>query len=408
MKKVKIGIKMKFEFLESPFQPGHPVSPENFKGREKDVIKIIRRMNNVINGQHQNFFIVGKKGMGKTSFAKYIGNIVETHYQLMPIYINNDGSHSLNELIKQVIESLFNEFDKETWGEKIIKTFIDNVEELKIPGYGFKLKEKNNEMIQNVKENFPNFLINISKKIEKEDKNGIFLIIDDINGLSDDNEFTHWYKSFSETLDFNKAKIPIAITLVSYPENFDKLALINSSFTRIFEYVEIDRLNNDDIKVFFKDTFSKVSINEINQDGLNAMVYFSQGMPLIMQQIGDSVFWIAENNKLTESNAYEGIINAVDEIGSKQIRPILKSIRSENYESILLKLGMHKIKKFKKREFEKYLSPLEKKVFSDFLIRCKELGILESIGRENSGEYQFTNMLYYVYFMVQPLKRNRN
>ncbi|MDR3063609.1 MAG: AAA family ATPase [Methanobrevibacter sp.] len=393
---------MQSEFLESPFQPGQPVSPEKFKGREKNKDKILRRLINVKNGNHQNFFIIGKKGMGKTSFVKYVGNLAKSEFQLIPVYINNDGSHTLNELITQIIEILSSEFDKETFKNKILRKFTNNIEELRIEGIGIKLREQNKEIIENIKESFPDFLINICEELEEENK-GIFLIIDDINGLSDDEKFSSWYKSFSETLGFKGKKVPVAFTLVSYPETFDKLAIQNPSFTRIFDVVEINNLDDEDIKSFFIDTFNKASIHDIDPKGLEEMIYFSQGMPLVMQQIGDSIFWLIEGNEISHRNVLNGIIDAADEIGRKQIRPVLKSIRSDNYESILMKLGEKKAIKFKKGEFNKFLSSSEKNVFSDFLTRSKELGILESIGKDKSGEYMFTNMLYFVYFMIKSI-----
>ena len=34
---------MSQDFPESPFEPGRPVSPDNFKGRKEDINKIIRK-----------------------------------------------------------------------------------------------------------------------------------------------------------------------------------------------------------------------------------------------------------------------------------------------------------------------------------------------------------------------------
>ena len=36
-------------FPESPFEQGHHVSPDNFKGRKDDIVKIIRYMPKIIN-----------------------------------------------------------------------------------------------------------------------------------------------------------------------------------------------------------------------------------------------------------------------------------------------------------------------------------------------------------------------
>ena len=47
-----------------------------------------------------------------------------------------------------------------------------------------------------------------------------------------------------------------------------------------------------------------------------------------------------------------------------------------------------------------FLSSDEIRVFDDFLKRMRDLEIIESIGKENSGEYAFVNRLYFVYFLI--------
>ncbi len=387
-----------FEFHESPFDPGHPVSPEKFKGRQDDVAKILRYIPKIINqGRPEHFFITGKRGMGKTSFVDYISKIVEENFQMIPIYINNDGKHEINDLIQLLLEEIFSQLHKETWGKKIIETFVDNVSEIKVPGVGISLKNKP-ELIKNVKKDFSKFIINISESLK--DKKGLFIIIDDINGLSDTPDFANWYKSLSDTIDFSHKKIPISFTLVSYPANFDKLSQQNQSFARIFHLIEIDHLNNNDIEEFFQETFEENNIKIKDEKSIKQMTYYSWGMPLIMQQIGDGVFWNIQNNEITEKTTLNGILDAAIELGNKQIRQKLNRIKSKYYENILLKIGENKSITFKKSEIKKILNKNEQRVFDDFLIRMKELNIIIPANNKGIGEYTFENRLYFVYFLI--------
>lgn len=387
-----------FEFHESPFDPGHPVSPEKFKGRQDDVAKILRYIPKIINqGRPEHFFITGKRGMGKTSFVDYISKIVEENFQMIPIYINNDGKHEINDLIQLLLEEIFSQLHKETWGKKIIETFVDNVSEIKVPGVGISLKNKP-ELIKNVKKDFSKFIINISESLK--DKKGLFIIIDDINGLSDTPDFANWYKSLSDTIDFSHKKIPISFTLVSYPANFDKLSQQNQSFARIFHLIEIDHLNNNDIEEFFQETFEENNIKIKDEKSIKQMTYYSWGMPLIMQQIGDGVFWNIQNNEISEKTTLNGILDAAIELGNKQIRQKLNRIKSKYYENILLKIGENKSITFKKSEIKKILNKNEQRVFDDFLIRMKELNIIIPANNKGIGEYTFENRLYFVYFLI--------
>jgi len=116
-------------------------------------------------------------------------------------------------------------------------------------------------------------------------------------------------------------------------------------------------------------------------------------MPLIMQQIGDGIFWNIQNNEITEKTALNGILDAAIELGNKQIRQKLNRIKSKYYESILLKLGENKTITFKKSEIKKNLNKNEQRVFDDFLIRMKELNIIIPTNNKGKGEYTFENRL---------------
>ena len=158
------------------------------------------------------------------------------------------------------------------------------------------------------------------------------------------------------------------------------------------------------LKIFFRFSFENMNYTFKDDDALSAMVYYSWGMPLIMQQIGESVLWnILDNGIIDEKIAIRGISDAAIELGNKQIRGKLRKIRSEHYEDILIKLAKYGAMEFKKSEVIDILNDDEKRVFNSFLQRCKELSIIESIGRENGGEYAFVNRLYFAYFLIKSL-----
>lgn len=60
-------------------------------------------------------------------------------------------------------------------------------------------------------------------------------------------------------------------------------------------------------------------------------------MPLIMQQIGDSIFWNIDGDCIDENIVYEGIKNAAFNLKNKPLKNTLKKIKSPHYKNILLK-----------------------------------------------------------------------
>ena len=149
--------------------------------------------------------------------------------------------------------------------------------------------------------------------------------------------------------------MPLYILFAGYPEKFDNLVLQDLSFGRIFHHEEIGNLEDGDVREFFINAFDSVGM-KCEDDALELLVMFSQGFPLMMQHIGDAVFWQADGEIITKKTATIGVLNAANELGSKQIRPDLNRIESKHYLNILLKLGKHQIYGFQKSELEPILS----------------------------------------------------
>lgn len=236
------------ELPNNPFLPGHPISPDSFFGRKEDIAKITRYFPRVINqGIPEHFFITGKRGMGKTSFVKYVAKIAEDEYNMFPVYINNEGTNTIDELITKLLDKLFNEFNKTNKGIEFIDSFFSRFEGINVNGVGFTFRQQP-DIVVNVKDNFIEFLTDICDNLDSY--NGIFIIIDDVNGLSETPEFANWYKALFETLEFYEEFVPISFTLITYPAKFDQLCEQNPSFSRMFNLITMDKLEDEEVRDF--------------------------------------------------------------------------------------------------------------------------------------------------------------
>ncbi|WP_297898247.1 ATP-binding protein [Methanobrevibacter sp.] len=398
----------------SPFQPEEPVEPEKFEGRKNIIEKNLPFLNQAANGIPTHFFIKGKRGMGKTSLASYFKDIAERKYKMVGVHVLNDGVHDIDSLIKQIIERLLNEIEKETWSDKIKEKLKDHIKTVQILGNKIEFNP-DKRTTSHIKDNFPFFLKDLVENFD--DKKGLFIIIDDINGLSETPDFANWYKSFADTLSTRfRGELPIAFILTTYPENAQKLYDHNYSFNRQFKHIDIEGLENNEIRDFFIKSFGSLNI-DIEKEAMDLMVSFSSGLPNMMQEIGDGVFWINNDFVINKEIALKGIIRAGGEIGIKYLQPALdNSIRSERYLTIFRELGndftssdLTKEYTFRKRDFASKLNTKEQNAFGDFLSRAKELKIIEYAAAPNTGVYKFTNNLYPIYFFIQYIDyQNKN
>ena len=396
---------MQIETKESLFQPGQPVSADRFKGREESINEILKYFPSIRNGNPQHFFITGKRGMGKTSLANFISDFASKNYSIVTAHVMNDGVHTIDELVCQIIEMILNSINSEKWSDKIFGFLEDHIEFVGFGGLNIKFKPSGNEL-RNIKDNFAFYLADLVSNFK--DKDGLFIIIDDINGLSETPDFANWYKSFTDTLATSVGNASIGIMLTGYPEKFIRLYNHNPSFNRIFHVHELTRLSDDEIKEFYTDIFSIYKMN-VDPLALEMMTKYSSGMPTMMQEIGDAVFWQDNDGEIDKNDAVLGVIEAGNRIGLIYLQPVLdQNIRSENYLSLFKKIGKELAAMpnatFTKKTFSDVLNESESKVFKDFISRAKKLGIIELASSKKQGEYQFTNQLYPMYFMIQTVK----
>ncbi|MDR2623807.1 MAG: ATP-binding protein [Methanobrevibacter sp.] len=399
---------------ESPFQPGQPVDPDKFKGRKENIKEISRYLKQISNGKHQNFFINGKRGIGKSSFARYMGEVAKINCNMISIHLYLNGVGSVKGLVREIITKIVSETE-ENWKDRISKLFGNTIKSVEFGGLKVEFNPSPEQM-DTLTFNFPRILINILEKAgynEKNGKKGLFIVIDDINGLTGTPDFANWYKSFNDTLstDFPD-EAPIFMVLSGLSEKKELLFNHNPSFSRIFHYTELEILKYDEIREFYLSTLKKIPM-EIDEDALKLMIDYCSGLPTMMHEIGDAVFWEDEDFHVDLSDALTGILNAGKQIGDKYLRPIFDSrIKSEKYMSIFRKIGDHAFhtieKGFTKKELSNVLTDEEMNVLDDFIRRAKDLGIIELSSAKKFGTYQFTNNLYPAYLMIDKLAHEQN
>lgn len=80
--------------------------------------------------------------MGKTLFVKYAAGISEDKYNMFPVYINNEGTSTIDELITKLLDKLFNEFNKTSKGKEFISSFFNHFEGFTFGGIGFTFRDQ--------------------------------------------------------------------------------------------------------------------------------------------------------------------------------------------------------------------------------------------------------------------------
>jgi hypothetical protein len=384
----------------SPFTPGSPVPVELFVGRSEQIKEILRYIGQVSSGKQENVFLVGDRGIGKSSLASFLRYYVNTQTDIFGVHVFLGGASTLEEMVRYTFEQIL----KETKGQPIFKNigkfFGKYIREIGLFGISVSFNPPEQDLRELVRK-FPEALNNLLEEI-KEQKKGLFIILDDINGLVEKIEFANWYKSFVDEIATHYKDFPVFMMLIGLPEKRDKLSNHQPSLMRIFRVIEIKKLTDKEVEDFLFKAFEKVNM-KIEPDAMKLMVLYSSGLPILMHEIGDATFWIDSDGMIDKNDALTGILRAAEEVGKKYLDPkVYRAIRSQRYKSILRKLGEVKISRtFKKKDIEVKLNADERKVLHNFLIKLRKLGVIEIDPEEERGTYRFVNEIYPIYIWME-------
>jgi len=391
----------------SPFTPGSPAPLELFVGRVEKIKEILRYVEQAKKGKQENVFLAGERGIGKSSLVSFLRSLVDTK-DVIALHIFLGGVTNLDELVRNIFEQLLKQTSQQKWFSKITGFFGNHIDQVGLFGISLSFNPPKKELNDLVRY-FPEALYNVLEKI-KDEKKSLFLALDDINGLSKKAEFAHWYKSFVDYVNTHYNNFPVFIMPVGLPEIRDSLSEIQPSLMRIFRVVDIEKLSDKEVKEFFEKAFEKVKIN-VEDEAMDIMVRYSSGLPILMHEIGDAVFWNDNDGVIDKEDALGGLIDAAENIGRKYLEPkFYRTIRSDRYKSILRKIGEEFSTRFIRKEIESSLNVNEKRVFNNFLRRMRELGIIIPDVEEIQGTYKFVNELYKVYIFLesQQFKKKRD
>ncbi len=384
----------------SPFTPGSPVPVELFVGRAEQIRELIRYIGQACSGKQENVFLAGDRGIGKSSLASFLRYLVSTQKNMLGIHVFLGRVSTLEGMVHHIFEQLLKGTKGEIWFNEIAQFFGKHIREVGLFGISVTFAPPEEDLKELVRK-FPEALNNLLKRL-KDQKRGLFIALDDINGLVQEPEFANWYKSFVDEVATHYKDFPVFIMLIGLPEKRAILSQLQPSLMRIFRPIEIKRLSDEEVKEFLSKAFEKAGMR-VEPDAMKLMVHFSSGLPIFMHEIGDATFWKDTDGIVDERDASRGILTAAEKIGEKYLEPkVYKAIRSERYRSILRKLGKAPLSRsFKKREVEVKLNANEKKIFDNFLRRIKGLGVIEPDIERGRGAYRFVNEIYPVYIWME-------
>ncbi len=385
----------------SPFTPGLPVPVELFVGRTDEINRLRHKVAAATAGRLQVAFLTGERGIGKSSLVSFVKSLVEKDYQVLGLHTFLGGVTELTEMVRRVFDRLLKESVDKAWHEKVMEFFGSHVRQVGLFGISVEFggTEKDLKLAAH---DFAPALRRLSDRL-RDEKKGLLLILDDINGLASSSDFANWLKSLVDEIATSEKPLPLCLFLVGLAERRQSLISLQPSLMRVFDLIEIREWSSNETRAFFQNAFSSVEIS-LSDGALSAMADFSGGLPVLAHEIGDAAFKIDTDNHIDGADAVRGIAAAAEIVGRKHLEPqVFQALRSPRYRTILRKIARRPSAgfEFQRGEVRSNLNEEEKRVFDNFLRKMTELGVIERDVERGAGYYRFKNLLHSLYFSME-------
>ena len=220
---------------------------------------------------------------------------------------------------------------------------------------------------------------------------GLFLVLDEINGVTGDPQFAHFIKGMVDANAMTKEPLPLLLMLCGVEERRREMIQSHQPIDRIFDIIEIERLTAEEMREFFEKAFGSVQMT-VAPEAMSSLAHYSAGFPKIMHMVGDAAYWIDNDGIIDPKDASLAVVLAAEDVGKKYVdQQVYKALQSADYRSILAKIG--KIGPpdgltFTRKQVESGLTESEKRKFDNFLQKMKRLNVIRS--GDVRGEYVFT------------------
>ncbi len=390
----------------SPFTPGQPVPIEFFVGRVAQVRHLSDLTAAASSGRLTTAFLSGERGIGKSSLASFARLIGEREHRALGVHVFLGGVNTLEEMARRVFDRLVKESIGKNWEHAIKDFFGKHVRQVGLFGFNLEFSASDKELTHAVR-NFAPSLRNLMEKLDKE-RQSIFLVLDDINGLAQSEAFANWLKSLVDEIATSQQPLPLCLVLLGLEERRRALINLQPSLARVFDLVEVRTWSNDETKSFFKNAFEKVNMT-LEDQALDTLASFAGGLPVLAHEIGDAVFKRDDDQVIDRNDILHGVTDAAEIIGRKHLEPqVLQAIHSGRYRTILRKVAKELGSSFTREELRKQLTKPETRVLDNFLNRMKGLGVIRPDPETGRGAYSFANALHHVYFVIEASRAERS
>ena len=280
--------------LPNPYRPEAGMSPAYLAGRDNTINEaqnILQAINYGYSARSVVYY--GLRGVGKTVLLNYIENLAD-EMDLPSEYMEiAERDRSFQYQIALHIYKLINRLSLLKNIESHIKKALSILKAFTIK-YGcddisIEVNSANGISDTGNLANDMTELFLALGVIAQKQKKGVVLFIDEVQYIKDD-EFEALMEAIHRT---NQKNYPIVIFSAGLPKIAKIAGDVKSYAERLFDFIEIDSLNNEEAKLALIEPAKRFQIN-YTDEAVNKIIEITQGYPYFLQEYGK---WVWECKK---------------------------------------------------------------------------------------------------------------
>lgn len=280
--------------LPNPYRPGAGMSPAYLAGRDNTINEaqnILQAINYGYSARSVVYY--GLRGVGKTVLLNYIENLAD-EMDLPSEYMEiAERDRSFQYQMALHIYKLINRLSLLKNIESHIKKALSILKAFTIK-YGcddisIEVNPANGiSDTGNLANDMTELFLALGVIAQKQNK-GVVLFIDEIQYIKD-SEFEALMEAIHRT---NQKNYPIVIFSAGLPKIAKVAGDVKSYAERLFDFIEIDSLNNEEAKLALIEPAKRFQIN-YTDEAVNKIIEITQGYPYFLQEYGK---WVWECKK---------------------------------------------------------------------------------------------------------------
>ena len=321
----------------NPFRPDKPVTEfDLFAGRSDELKVLIDALYQIGHGNPRHMIVTGPRGIGKSSFINQILSLTRNRSAILRELNVDAGEFGFrfavfkhiamnNQSTENIITSLIRQMKEETKGD--LRTRIDSMLEkwkpkFKLPAVGeIEYQSLNIQNTSEISEDFIKTITDLWHAI-KEKKDGIVIIIDEVDTVATDTNISSFLKITTEIL-INSGLDRISLYLGGITDAIDKLKENHSSIERVFETIELSPMQPEESQQVITRTLrSGIESSQviIADPVMKQVVEIADGFPAIIHQLCYHAYRLRDDDsKIDENDLSEALEDVVTRIRREEL-----------------------------------------------------------------------------------------